>query len=152
MEIRKNGSKFEAVHNGKVLARSTVRASARYHGKRKLALVDSSGAKAVPSKPQEFGINKRFDFVNKLVSMTAKRKAKSVIISGPGGLGKTFSVMDALTKAGLRDLSSLADVSVGSRLDLSKCFRFVKGYSTAKGLYRTLYEAVSYTHLRAHET
>ena len=145
MEIRKNGSKFEAVHNGKVLARSTVRASARYHGKRKLALVDSSGAKAVPSKPQEFGINKRFDFVNKLVSMTAKRKAKSVIISGPGGLGKTFSVMDALTKAGLRDLSSLADVSVGSRLDLSKCFRFVKGYSTAKGLYRTLYEGSSMT-------
>ena len=145
MEIRKNGNKFEAVHNGKVLARSTVRASARYHGKRKLALVDSSGAKAVPSKPQEFGINKRFDFVNKLVTMTAKRKAKSVIISGPGGLGKTFSVMEALTKAGLRDLSSLADVSVGSRIDLSKCFRFVKGYSTAKGLYRTLYEGHNMT-------
>jgi len=146
MEIRKNGSKFEAVHNGKVLARSTVRASARYHGKKKLALVaDSSGAETKVVKEQEFGINKRFDFVNKLVSMTAQRKAKSVIISGPGGLGKTYSVMEALTKAGLRDLSSLADVSVGSKLDLSKCFRFVKGYSTAKGLYRTLYEGSSMT-------
>ena len=146
MEIRKNGSKFEAVHNGKVLARSTVRASARYHGKRKLALaVSNSGAETKVVKKQEFGINKRFDFVNKLVTMTAKRKAKSVIISGPGGLGKTFSVMEALTKAGLRDLSSLADVSVGSRIDLSKCFRFVKGYSTAKGLYRTLYEGHNMT-------
>ena len=146
MEIRKNGSKFEAVHNGKVLARSTVRASARYHGKKKLALaVSNSGAETKVVKKQEFGINKRFDFVNKLVSMTAKKKAKSVIISGPGGLGKTFSVMEALTKAGLRDLSSLADVSVGSKLDLSKCFRFVKGYSTAKGLYRTLFEGSSMT-------
>lgn len=146
MEIRKNGSKFEAVHNGKVLARSTVRASARYHGKKKLALaVSNSGAETKVVKKQEFGINKRFDFVNKLVTMTAKRKAKSVIISGPGGLGKTFSVMEALTKAGLRDLSSLADVSVGSRIDLSKCFRFVKGYSTAKGLYRTLYEGHNMT-------
>ena len=146
MEIRKNGSKFEAIHNGKVLARSTVRASARYHGKRKLALaVSNSGAETVPSKPQEFGINKRFDFVDKLVSMVATKKAKSVIISGPGGLGKTYSVMSALTKAGLKDLSSLADVSVGSRLDLSKSFRFVKGYSTPKGLYRTLFEGSNMT-------
>ena len=146
MEIRKNGSKFEAIHNGVVLARSTVRASARYHGKKKLALaVSNSGAQTKVVKKQEFGINKRFDFVNKLVTMTAKRKAKSVIISGPGGLGKTFSVMEALQKAGLRDLSSLADVSVGSRIDLSKCFRFVKGYSTAKGLYRTLYEGHNMT-------
>jgi hypothetical protein len=145
MEIIKNGSKFEAVHNGRVLARSTVRASARYHGKRKLALaVSNSGAETKPS-PQEFGINKRFDFVDKLVSMVASKKAKSVIISGPGGLGKTYSVMSALTKAGLKDLSSLADVPVGSKLDLSKCFRFVKGYSTAKGLYRTLYEGSSMT-------
>ena len=146
MEIRKNGSKFEAIHNGKVLARSTVRASARYHGKRKLALaVSNSGAETVPSKPQEFGINKRFDFVDKLVSMVATKKAKSVIISGPGGLGKTYSVMSALTKAGLKDLSSLADVSVGSKLDLSKSFRFVKGYSTPKGLYRTLFEGSNMT-------
>ena len=77
--------------------------------------------------------------------MVATKKAKSVIISGPGGLGKTYSVMSALTKAGLKDLSSLADVSVGSKLDLSKSFRFVKGYSTPKGLYRTLFEGSNMT-------
>ena len=50
MKVIKNGSKFEAIGpNGEVLARSTVRASARYHGKKKLALISgsSSGAKAV---------------------------------------------------------------------------------------------------------
>ena len=141
MEIRKNGSKFEAIHNGKVLARSTVRASARYHGKRKLALaVSNSGAETVPSKPQEFGINKRFDFVDKLVSMVATKKAKSVIISGPGGLGKTYSVMESLTKAGLRDLSDLSSLIPGSAFNSAKCFKFIKGYSTPKGLYRTLFE------------
>ena len=65
MEIRKNGSKFEAIHNGVVLARSTVRASARYHGKKKLALaVSNSGAETKVVKKQEFGINKSFDFAH----------------------------------------------------------------------------------------
>ena len=145
MKIVKNGSRFEAVHNGEVLARSTVRASARYHGKKKLALIggSTSGAKAVistPAKVQEFGINRRFEFVSKLVTMTGKKKAKSVIISGPGGLGKTYSVMEALQKAGLKDLSAIGEYDVGKVFDTRKCFKFIKGYSTPKGLYRTLYE------------
>lgn len=145
MKIIKNGNKFEAVLNGEVLARSTVRASARYHGKKKLALIQggsTSGAKTIssPAKVQEFNINKRFEFVNKLVTMTGKKKAKSVIISGPGGLGKTYSVMEALTKAGLKDLSALTDDDIGRTFDTRTCFKFIKGYSTPKGLYRTLFE------------
>ena len=145
MKIIKNGNKFEAVLNGEVLARSTVRASARYHGKKKLALISggsTSGAKTIssPAKVQEFNINKRFEFVNKLVTMTGQKKAKSVIISGPGGLGKTYSVMEALTKAGLKDLSAITEYDVGKTFDTRKCFKFIKGYSTPKGLYRTLFE------------
>ena len=146
MKVIKNGSKFEAIGpNGEVLARSTVRASARYHGKKKLALISgsSSGAKAVistPQKVQEFNINRRFEFVSKLVTMTGKKKAKSVIISGPGGLGKTYSVMEALQKAGLKDLSAISEYGIGKTFDTRKCFKFIKGYSTPKGLYRTLYE------------
>ena len=146
MKVIKNGGKFEAIGpNGEVLARSTVRASARYHGKKKLALVggSSSGAKtaiSTPAKVQEFGINRRFEFVSKLVTMTGRKKAKSVIISGPGGLGKTYSVMDALQKAGLKDLSAISEYDVGKVFDTRKCFKFIKGYSTPKGLYRTLYE------------
>ena len=145
MKVIKNGSKFEAIGpNGEVLARSTVRASARYHGKKKLALIggSSSGAKTIstPAKVQEFNINRRFEFVSKLVTMTGKKKAKSVIISGPGGLGKTYSVMEALQKAGLKDLSAITEYDVGKTFDTRKCFKFIKGYSTPKGLYRTLYE------------
>ena len=133
MKVIKNGSKFEAIGpNGEVLARSTVRASARYHGKKKLALISgsSSGAKAVistPAKVQEFGINRRFEFVSKLVTMTGKKKAKSVIISGPGGLGKTYSVMEALQKAGLKDLSAISEYDIGKTFDTRKCFKFIKG-------------------------
>ena len=145
MKIIKNGNKFEAVNaNGDVLARSTVRASARYHGKKKLALIAKgpSGAKTIstPQRVQEFNINKRFEFVTKLVTMTGKKQAKSVIISGPGGLGKTYSVMDSLKKAGLRDLSDLSSLIPGSTFNSAKCFKFIKGYSTPKGLYRTLFE------------
>ena len=103
----------------------------------------SSGAKAVistPAKVQEFNINRRFEFVSKLVTMTGKKKAKSVIISGPGGLGKTYSVMEALQKAGLKDLSAISEYDIGKTFDTRKCFKFIKGYSTPKGLYRTLYE------------
>ena len=42
--------------------------------------------------------------------------------------------------AGFKDISDLADFQVGSIINTRKCFTMVKGYSTAKGLYRTLFE------------
>tara|TARA_R110000851_G_scaffold186685_3_gene336071 strand:+ start:706 stop:1131 length:426 start_codon:yes stop_codon:yes gene_type:complete len=138
MEIVMNAGRYEARENGVVLARAATKSAAKYHGRKKLEVMPAA-------KVQEFGINKRFDFVDKLVSMVATKKAKSVIISGPGGLGKTYSVMEALTKSGLRDISAIDSLTLGSKIDLSKCFRFIKGYSTAKGLYRTLYESRNMT-------
>ena len=138
MEIVMNAGRYEARENGVVLARAATKSAAKYHGRKKLEVMPAP-------KVQEFGINKRFDFVDKLVSMVATKKAKSVIISGPGGLGKTYSVMEALTKSGLRDISAIDSLTLGSKIDLSKCFRFIKGYSTAKGLYRTLYESRNMT-------
>jgi hypothetical protein len=41
---------------------------------------------------------------------------------------------------GYKDISDLADFQVGAVVQKSKCFTMVKGYSTAKGLYRTLFE------------
>ena len=79
-------------------------------------------------------INQRFDFLADLVTMVARRQAVSVVVTGPGGLGKTHTVMAALRAAGLKDAS---DMNSYGRDGL---FRVVKGYSTAKGLYRELYE------------
>ena len=41
---------------------------------------------------------------------------------------------------GFKDISDLAEFQVGTVLNASKCFTMIKGYSTAKGLYRTLFE------------
>ena len=88
----------------------------------------------------EFGITKRFEFVKQMVSMVAKKTVASAIITGQGGLGKTHSVIRALKDCGLQDVSDLASFEVGTRLQGSKSFRIIKGFSTAKGLYRSLFE------------
>lgn len=91
-------------------------------------------------KAERFDINQRFDFVEKLVNMVASGVQPSAVITGQGGLGKTFTVTKTLQSNGYEDISSLADFQVGSVLNMRKCFTTVKGYSTAKGLYRTLFE------------
>lgn len=91
-------------------------------------------------KQDKFGINARFGFVEKLVGMVADGVQPSAIITGEGGLGKTYTVTRVLEARGYKDISDLAEFEVGAVLNARRCFTFVKGYSTPKGLYRTLFE------------
>jgi hypothetical protein len=72
--------------------------------------------------------------------MVATGVQPSAIVTGQGGLGKSYTVMKTLELNGYKDISDLAEFEVGTVMDVSKCFTTVKGYSTAKGLYRTLFE------------
>jgi len=87
-----------------------------------------------------FSINERFNFVSDMVSMLARGDQASVIVTGPGGLGKTFNVISSLQKNKLEDISLLDDFAEGKTLNSRNSFRVIKGYSTPKGLYRVLYE------------
>ncbi len=87
-----------------------------------------------------FSINERFGFVSDMVTMLARGDQASVVVTGPGGLGKSFTVTKALADIGMTDVSLVDDFAVGSTLNTKKSFRVIKGYSTPKGLYRTLYE------------
>ena len=115
-----------------------------YHYKKitgtKMNFAQIVGTTALEPKSDKFGINKRFEFVEQLVSMVADGVQPSAIITGEGGLGKTYTVTKTLEKNGYNDISDLAEFQVGSILNMSKSFRMVKGYSTPKGLYRTLFE------------
>lgn len=71
-----------------------------------------------------FNINQRFNFLNKLTKMVIYDITPSLIVTGEGGLGKTHSVSEAITSTGLEDDD----------------YVFFKGYSTARGLYNTLYD------------
>jgi len=95
---------------------------------------------------EKYGINVRFMFVEKLVNMVASGVQCSAILTGEGGLGKSFTVLKALHNNGYTDVDNLIDSVVveedeeSEPIDRSMTYLTVKGYSTAKGLYRTLYE------------
>ena len=116
--------------------------SKAYVERRVKAMVgDVETAVAVATEKQNrYDINTRFGFVEKLVNMVATGVQPSAVITGEGGLGKTYTVTKTLESNGYKDISDLADFQVGSIINTRKCFTTVKGYSTAKGLYRTLFE------------
>lgn len=72
----------------------------------------------------EFNINERFDFLKDLTSMVVCGVTPSVIVTGEGGLGKTHIVNQTIEEANLLP---------------SEWISF-KGYSTARGLYNTLFD------------
>ena len=98
---------------------------------------ESLMAKAVESR---FSINERFGFVSDMIAMLASGDQASVVVTGPGGLGKSFTVTKALADAGMVDVSLLDEFNIGDKINTKTSFRVIKGYSTPKGLYRTLYE------------
>ena len=71
-----------------------------------------------------FNINQRFNFLQDLTSMVVQGATPSLIVTGEGGLGKTHTVTQTI-KENLLDESD---------------FVTFKGYSTARGLYNTLYD------------
>lgn len=88
----------------------------------------------------KFDVNERFEFLADYVDMVSSGDRKSMVIVGEGGLGKSFTVMNRLAKNGLKNI---ADLEIGSNVmyDVDRTtFVVVKGYSTAKGLFRTIYE------------
>ena len=132
MEISYNGNEFVATRDGVVVASSKN----RDYLKRKIqGMVEMLPAKA--KAVDEFAINDRFLFTEQLVRMVAKGETASCVITGEGGLGKSYTVMKALRASGLKDISELP---IGEVIPSRGCFRVIKGFSTAKGLYRILFE------------
>ena len=141
IKFNESKKRWEGLVNGRVKSHSThldyVQNKMTALGYRVAAEQD---LKEDAKKVDEFGITKRFEFVKQMVSMVAKKTVASAIITGQGGLGKTHSVIRALKDCGLQDVTDLASFEVGTRLQGSKSFRIIKGFSTAKGLYRSLFE------------
>lgn len=134
--VKFENGKFCGYVNGKCVVRST----SEYYVKRKVDELSKSHQET-PVVVSEFGINKRFGFLEQMVTMVADGTTPSCVITGEGGLGKSYTVLNGLEKAGYKNITDLAALEVDTRILKSKSFRIVKGFSTAKGLYRTLYES-----------
>ena len=136
---------FDAV-SGNYIAKvgtKTIKSYSKKYVERKVAAMTGDleeGLAVIAEKSNRFDINTRFGFVEKLVTMVSTGVQPSAVITGEGGLGKTFTVTKTLETNGYTDISNLADFEVGTIINARKCFTMVKGYSTAKGLYRTLFE------------
>lgn len=105
---------------------------AGYHN---VPIISADNPSQVAEDPQaQWPINQRFEFVEQLVGMVARGHAVSMIVTGPGGLGKTHTVRSSLEAAGLQDISGMDAYGKEST------YRMIKGYSTAKGLYRELFQ------------
>ena len=79
----------------------------------------------IKEKQSEFSITARFQFLEKFTNMVLDGITKSIIITGEGGLGKTYTVLEQLKNRNLVE---------------DEDYVIVKGYSTPKALYATLYE------------
>ena len=142
VSVKFNGSKnrYEGFVDGKMVSRSRHESYVKDQ-LFKLGFVVGSNANNVTAKASEFGINKRFEFVEQMVSMVSKKTIASAIITGEGGLGKTHTVLASLDRAGFTNVTDLAEFEIGSVVNTSKSYRVIKGFSTAKGLYRSLFES-----------
>jgi len=135
IDVKFVGGKYVAVINGK-----TVKRSNKAHMDYVIRKAQKESNDSAPVAESRFSINQRFGFVSDMVTMLANGAQASVVVTGPGGLGKSFTVSQTLTALGFKDVSVLDDIAVGTVLKTAKTFRVIKGYSTPKGLYRTLYE------------
>ena len=135
VKFDRQSGKYVAMADGKVVTQTKSLARAK-----RLLKAHLSGLVQIEQEEQDsglqFSVADRFAFVEALSTMVATGKAPSAIITGEGGIGKTFTV----TKT-LRDLGLVANTDEGAdQLPPSKVFAVVKGYSTPMALYRTLYE------------
>lgn len=106
-------------------------------------------------------LEERFEATEDLVNMVINGTAKSVLIAGEGGVGKTHLVLEALKNAGkvnVKDaMPTIADLEASTisveddemkmeekiRLSMDRPrgdYIVVKGHSSAAGLFRTLWE------------
>ena len=85
-------------------------------------------------------LSRKFTSVLAVTAITATMALASPVGAAVRSFGKTYTVTKTLVNAGYKDASTLADFQVGQTVQRSKLFVTIKGYSTAKGLFRTLFE------------
>lgn len=138
-----NTGKWRVTYNNRVIAASPN----KHYAKRKATIeiggiVEFTETAMIPAPSEiadeQFGINERFDFLSDFVRMVDDGTSASLLVTGEGGLGKTYTVNQALTEAG-REPLHLESMELGT-VDDNQYFTVVKGYSTPRGLYRSLYE------------
>ena len=100
IDVQFVNGKYQAMIGGKLVKR-TSKAHMDYVIKKATKELAET---TTPAPTSRFTINQRFGFVSDMVAMLCKGDQASVVICGPGGLGKSYTVTDALAKNGMKDV------------------------------------------------
>lgn len=116
----------------------------------------SALTQAVVSKPSEFTVAERFDFIERFTKGVVAGAYNSLVLVGGPGLGKSYVVLNTLKEMGLKEILPMdvapaqkgepADEDIqemlmnGEPLVDEGDFIVIKGFSTPKALYRALYD------------
>lgn len=104
-------------------------------------VIHPGGVEVAVKMANPVSINKRFEFLEKFTDMVINGDINALIVTGEGGLGKTFTVIQRFIKAGLENIRSIeANTELEDDEEPYGDYIVFKGNSTAKGLYRALYE------------
>jgi hypothetical protein len=151
--------KYAAVFDGSVLVKSSSKKyvedailSGRSPKARELGVVGFTTSEVksqvIETPVIQFSMPEKFEFIESLVNMVISKSSNAIIISGGPGLGKTHTVTAMLEAAGKKnsddcDIDWEVDTDSGEVFakELPGDYVVIKGFSTAKGLYRLLFEA-----------
>lgn len=123
-----NNGTFEVIVNDEVVISRGNKYNAKAVAKSKgITLIDKSSEEVIVPKEvlPTFSINARFGFYENFLGMVIDGINNSIVISGKGGLGKSYTLQKVLDAKGLEE-----DID----------YAVIKGYSTAKAMYRKLFE------------
>jgi hypothetical protein len=116
------------VVDGKIVCRSKDKTKLERMVQEKFGGEVTKGVIPVKS---DFSVNERFDFISQFTKLAAKGVIPGLVITGSGGLGKTYTVLQTLSKMGLKE------DTIGT---IDGDYVFIKGYTTPRNLYTTLYQ------------
>lgn len=107
-------------------------------------------SQAATQERHRVSVNDRFNFYENFIEMTLSQTIHSLIVTGEGGLGKTHTLKEKLNEHNLTDVRSYPEAvklaleelyaEEGGMNTMPGDYIFIKGHSTAKALYRALYE------------
>jgi hypothetical protein len=127
IEAKLVGDKWVAQINGKAVKR-THKHQMDYVLRKANASEPASVTVDAPKCP--FSVVERFHFIDKFVTLLSKGVINSFVLTGSGGIGKTTAVMNQLNALGYKE--DLPEQPSGD-------FVVIRGFSTPKALYETLY-------------
>jgi len=132
--LNKKTNDFEYHINGKMIRRSKNRSKLEQTviglGYKLDQVTATHNIGEVIVKKSEFTVSERFEFITQFTKLAAKGVIPGLVITGDGGLGKTHTVLETMHSLKLKE------DTIGT---VDGDFVFIKGYSTPRNLYTSLY-------------